>query len=295
MQHNVLRRLRTYARTVALCVGAAGVLVVLGGTPSPATGAGEAVPCADCHEEATASFNGSYHAKAWQGANGCQSCHGTTDQHLNTEQSKKTIVSFSKDGGRSAEEMNKQCLGCHQKSANLAMWDMGAHQKNDVACISCHDIHKPRSTVNQPTVCFTCHRDVRSDANKISHHPIIEGKVKCSDCHNTHGTLAKHMIAADSINQLCYKCHAEKRGPWVWEHPPVEENCANCHSPHGSRHEGLLVEKIVNLCQNCHDDRQHHASVLGENPKDHYLLKRACIECHHSIHGSASFRRSFTR
>ena len=27
---------------------------------------------------------------------------------------------------------------------------------------------------------------------------------------------------------------AEKRGPFLWEHAPVVENCTNCHTPHGS-------------------------------------------------------------
>ncbi|MDD3815101.1 MAG: DmsE family decaheme c-type cytochrome [Desulfocapsaceae bacterium] len=259
--------------------------------------------CLSCHEQAVLSFNASFHSKIWKGENDCQACHGSTDQHIG-DQSKTTIISFSKNGGRTAEELNKQCLGCHTQSANLALWDMGAHKKNDVACISCHDIHQPRSTVKQPDVCFSCHKDIRSDANKISHHPIIEGKVKCSDCHNTHGTQAKHMLNAENTNQLCYKCHADKRGPNIWEHPPVEENCLICHSPHGSRHESLLVEKVVNLCQDCHDDSSHHGAAYDTSTafagsaavsvKDRFVA-RACLECHHDIHGSASFRRSLSR
>lgn len=252
-------------------------------------------PCVDCHEQAVPSFNSSFHSKIWQGENDCQACHGSTEKHIADGGGKETIISFSKGGGRTTEELTSQCLGCHAKSANLAMWDMGAHKKNDVSCAACHDIHQPRSTVNQPDVCFGCHRDVRSDANKISHHPIIEGKVKCSDCHNTHGTLTKHMINAESINQLCYKCHADKRGPWVWEHPPVEENCLICHNAHGSRHESLMAEKVTSLCQNCHDDRRHHATAYDGASTSHYLLKRSCLECHHSIHGSANFNRSFSR
>lgn len=303
MQHTILRRLRTYARKTAMGLGAAGAIAVLAGA-TPATSATGGAPCADCHDKAVAAFESSFHAKIWQGANGCPSCHGTTDQHLN-DPSKKTIISFSKDGGRTAEELSKQCLECHQKtSAQLAMWDMGAHKKNDVACVSCHKIHQPRPTVNQPTVCFTCHRDVRSDANKMSHHPIIEGKVKCSDCHNPHGTLSKHMINAESVNQLCYKCHADKRGPWIWEHPPVEENCAICHTPHGSRHETLLVDKVVNLCEDCHDIEgagTHESAVntaanmFSAASSSKRVSARGCIECHHAIHGSSNFKRSFTR
>jgi len=271
---------------------------MLGFNSTPLARAAErGAQCAECHAEAVASFNSSFHSHAWQGENDCQSCHGSTDQHLNN-QSKSTIISFSKDGGRTAEELTHQCLGCHAKSANLTMWDMGEHKKNDVACVACHHIHRPRSTVKQPEVCFGCHRDVRSDVNKMSHHPIIEGKVKCSDCHNTHGTLTPHMINAENNNQLCYKCHADKRGPFVWEHPPVEEDCLICHTPHGSRHETLLVEKVVNLCQDCHDtseDFSHAARAYdakagfgGSETRPHFRA-RACLECHHAIHGSTNF------
>ena len=33
------------------------------------------------------------------------------------------------------------------------------------------------------------------------------------------------MLKEASVNDNCYKCHAEKRGPFLWEHPPVRENC----------------------------------------------------------------------
>ena len=88
--------------------------------------------------------------------------------------------------------------------------------------------------------------------NKQSHHPIKEGKVACADCHNPHGELNDKMLKAGSINDLCYKCHAEKRGPYMNEHPPVEENCDNCHNPHGSNHERLLTQRVPSLCEQCH-------------------------------------------
>ena len=60
------------------------------------------------------------------------------------------------------------------------------------------------------------------------------------------------MIKADSVNELCYKCHTEKRGPFLFEHAPVREDCVSCHEPHGSNHKRLLVQKLPNLCWNCH-------------------------------------------
>ena len=279
-------------------------LITMGGglwgqflAPSTTQAAELGATCVSCHEKLVASFKSSFHAKIWQGKNDCQSCHGATDKH-EKDPSKQTIISFNNMGGRTPEELSKQCLSCHKKSEHLANWDMGEHKKNDVTCVACHTIHTPRFTVNQPEVCFNCHKDVRSDVNKMSHHPIIEGKVMCSDCHNTHGTLTKHMINAENNNQLCYKCHADKRGPWIWEHPPVEENCAICHTPHGSRQPNLLVERVFTLCQDCHTDHvpiDNKLSFTNDQTDSKRTVGRACLNCHHSIHGSSNFRRSFSR
>jgi DmsE family decaheme c-type cytochrome len=135
----------------------------------------------------------------------------------------------------------------------------------------------------------------------MSHHPVIEGKVKCSDCHNTHGTQTKGMLTAESVTQLCYKCHTDKRGPFIWEHPPVAEDCTICHTPHGSRHETLLAEKVTNLCQNCHDNSSHHDDAydadagFGGSASSNRFRGRACLECHKAIHGTNNFRRALSR
>ena len=65
------------------------------------------------------------------------------------------------------------------------------------------------------------------------------------------------MIKADWVNELCLQCHTEKRGPFLWEHAPVRENCLNCHNPHGSNHDKLLVAKQPYLCQRCHMNTRH--------------------------------------
>ena len=90
---------------------------------------------------------------------------------------------------------------------------------------------------NQADICGTCHQPIRAATLKPSHHPIIEGKVKCTDCHNPHGALTPAMLKQPTINDQCYSCHADKRGPYVFKHPPVEENCLTCHNPHGSSHD----------------------------------------------------------
>jgi DmsE family decaheme c-type cytochrome len=135
---------------------------------------------------------------------------------------------------------------------------------------------------------------------KPSHHPLREEKMQCTNCHNPHGTQTAKLISANSVNDKCYECHAEKRGPFLWEHPPVHENCLNCHDPHGSPHEPLLLVKKPLLCQRCHSDAFHPRQLLaipqGSNGKPStsvyqqpaMLQYRACTNCHVMIHGSNS-------
>jgi DmsE family decaheme c-type cytochrome len=140
--------------------------------------------------------------------------------------------------------------------------------------------------------CTSCHRQIRSQLLKPSHHPIIEGRVTCSDCHNPHGALSKAMVKQETINQQCVSCHAEKRGPYVWEHAPVEENCLTCHNPHGSNHNRLLHERAPNLCQDCHDASRHPGTIYGGDQgfsnatPNTRLIARGCVNCHYNIHGS---------
>lgn len=260
--------------------------------PMSAAASGQEV-CNECHEEVVTAFAGSFHGKAWSGmgkSSGCQSCHGSADKHKD-DPSKATIITFGKDSMQSAAEQSERCLKCHSDSAALAFWEMGAHQANDVTCTNCHSIHQSKNVVSQPQTCEGCHRSVKTEINKQSHHPIKEGKVKCSDCHNPHGDFGPSMIRAASVNELCYKCHSEKRGPYMWEHPPVEENCLTCHTVHGSNHRSLLAKKTPYLCQSCHAWTQHPSTVYGANASfvnggTRQFVGRNCLNCHTNVHGS---------
>lgn len=253
--------------------------------------------CIDCHEAMVNSFDNTFHAKIWKGMgelHNCQTCHGDTTDHIDSP-SEKNVLTYNKKGGSEPDKLSGKCLECHGSDTQLAMWDMSLHSRNDISCFSCHTMHVGRANVDQPTKCFTCHREIRSAVNKQSHHPIIEHKLKCTDCHNTHGTLSPQMTRDDTVNQLCYQCHAEKRGPFIWGHSPVEENCLICHTPHGSRHAKLLVEKIPNLCQDCHDWSRHpgtpyaaNSAFAGSSPSNRFY-GRSCLNCHSEIHGSANF------
>ncbi len=114
--------------------------------------------------------------------------------------------------------------------------------------------------------------------------PLREGKIVCSDCHNPHGSATESLIREDSINDNCYKCHAEKRGPFLFEHTPVRENCLNCHDPHGTVNEYSLKLSRPRLCFECHNFG--HAGNSGPNAIQ--TMGRQCQNCHTQVHGSNS-------
>jgi DmsE family decaheme c-type cytochrome len=178
------------------------------------------------------------------------------------------------------------------------------HARNQLGCADCHNPMEKnsvngllaKSTIND--TCEACHQQQRNEFNKRSHMPLHEGKITCVDCHNPHGSATKPLLKADSTNAVCYNCHAEKRGPFLWEHQPVRDNCTNCHAVHGSNHDKLLVAERPFLCQQCHNLSVGHSSQLyradqtaaagqlpggATNPR---LPGRACQNCHTQIHGS---------
>jgi DmsE family decaheme c-type cytochrome len=238
----------------------------------------------------------------------CSSCHGESDAHLAKPAGAKPDRTFGKKSTLTAEAKNQACLTCHQGGKRIH-WSQSLHANRDVACSTCHQVHTPhdmvRDKVAQSETCFTCHKQQRTEIHRQSRHPILEGKVSCSDCHNPHGTAGEKQLVRDNVNDTCYACHMEKRGPFVRTHQPVQENCAICHNPHGSINDNLLRARSPFLCQSCHEPTSHRGNVgsftgsAGGSTAAN-LLARGCLNCHTNIHGTnnprdVSNERTFRR
>lgn len=326
MQIKMVNRSRSnWPRVLGIFSGA---LLLLGGVPALAAQSAPgkqdvAELCKGCHAAYVESYRTSTHGqKGNLKRPDCQACHGNGDAHVKAGGGRGVggMLGFN-DKSIPAEKKAGVCLSCHEGNRHLAFWDAGKHKTNEVSCNNCHSLHgtpgpgatmasvrsNPSVTPYQTTsrqleyeTCTSCHRQIRSQLLKPSHHPIIEGRVKCTDCHNPHGGLSQAMVKSESITQLCTTCHAEKRGPYVWGHPPVEENCLTCHNSHGSNHNRLLAEKAPNVCQDCHDASRHPGTVYGGgggfNPvpvppataavPNTRLIARGCVNCHFAVHGS---------
>jgi DmsE family decaheme c-type cytochrome len=238
------------------------------------------------------------------GNHDCETCHGPAKNHLTKKNPDGSRVlppmTFSRE--TPAEDKNAVCLSCHQNGARMH-WPGSTHDVEGVACVDCHRVHKADDPVlaveTQPQVCFQCHQEQRAQFLKQSRHPVQAssnamshtGLMACSDCHKPHGSIGPALLARNTINETCYDCHAEKRGPLLWEHAPVREDCTNCHTPHGSNYENLLVARQPWLCQQCHASSRHPSSIYsgdGIPPAgaDQRILGKQCLNCHSQVHGS---------
>jgi DmsE family decaheme c-type cytochrome len=290
--------------------------------------------CQTCHEQQHASFVKTAHGKlakaGWKAeSQGCESCHGPGKAHVEAGGDKTKIRTFENE---SLKQISESCLRCHAGKEEHNNYKRGEHWRNDVGCTDCHSPHlstklaaklagEPQNKVgapsstqpvgpfsahsndlappkmlikNEPQLCMTCHNETKSQFTAPFHHKVLEGAMKCSDCHNPHGGFEQKQARLSSgADAACFKCHADKQGPFVFEHAPSKvEGCAVCHTPHGGSNPKMLKRNNVNqLCLECHSNV---ALKVGEieapgTPTFHNqatLRYQNCTTCHMKIHGS---------
>lgn len=143
---------------------------------------------------------------------------------------------------------------------------------------------------NESELCLSCHKTQQAQFNQPTHHAIPEGKMQCSSCHNPHGG-PRGNLRGETVNETCIRCHAEIPGPYVFQHPPVEEDCTICHKPHGSTNRSLLKQTEPFLCLKCHAGPHTRGAGLthGDDPTTTSRIPTyywQCTSCHVRIHGS---------
>jgi len=222
----------------------------------------------------------------------CEACHGPGATHAKSKFKKGgTIIGFGKKAWTPVKEQNDKCLRCHQNHERIG-WKGSSHEFNGVACASCHKLHAGRDPVmdrqEQARVCLTCHINKQAKFFQVSHHPVREGQMACSDCHNVHAENGSGLMVKASMREKCTSCHAEKRGPFLWEHAPAAEDCMLCHDPHGSNQTALLKKRAPQLCQECHSQPGHPGSRLdgSQLASSPFLALKGCANCHSAVHGS---------
>ena len=227
----------------------------------------------------------------------CESCHGPGSAHTGRQDvgaGHSPVINFGRDAVTPVEEQNAVCLKCHTRDPGQ-QWTGSSHQSGQVSCADCHDVHATVDPVSVLTdeadVCYKCHMKQRADNLKPYAHPVRQGIMTCTACHDPHHSTGDALLKRNTVNELCWSCHTELRGPYLFEHPPVSEDCLLCHEAHGSIQPAMLTRRPPLLCQSCHSQRGHPSGsytkngLPGNNPSA-FVLNGSCVNCHSQIHGS---------
>lgn len=246
--------------------------------------------CADCHPDKSTAFPSSLHAAPMKNSKlplnqqGCEGCHGAGGIHQSEDN--PDVVAFKK---WNAKDSSAACLRCHDATLSDAHWKQSGHAKAGLSCVSCHQIHPDSSptpekgdvhvsAASNPAdvtkiatksshglliapeakLCGQCHAPQLAQFRLTSHHPVPEGQMLCSSCHDAHPSKTmKGRVETDK--SACVTCHREQAGPFVFEHDPVSmgtgDGCGECHRPHGSNNPNLLSSFSRGMCAQCHTEK----------------------------------------
>ncbi|MGC2215041.1 MAG: DmsE family decaheme c-type cytochrome [Silvibacterium sp.] len=253
--------------------------------------------CAICHQDEVKAFPNDPHSRLALEHSGkgvtCESCHGPGQAHVESGGVANKIFQFTK---ATPKQVEAKCLACHV--GDHPNFERTAHGEALVSCTSCHSIHKfeaqtPLLRKSQPGLCYQCHTDIKAAFAQPFHHRVDEGLMKCTDCHDPHGTFQPNLLRISATqDEICTKCHIENAGPFVYEHPPIKtEGCTSCHFPHGSSNPRLLIRNNLNsMCLQCHSPSMNFTAPGTPSFHNQANQYQACTVCHVQIHGSnASF------
>ncbi len=258
--------------------------------------------CAACHEDVVNAFtadnpHAAMDAPDWHGrspgALSCAGCHGDPSAHLEAGGGKETIFSFDESNGHVVNA--KRCLACHGDVH--PRFFQSPHAAAGMDCTSCHTIHGekmphtpllqaahvtqgPMDRISASSLfCKQCHGEVFTQFEFNERHRLREGILECKSCHDPHAAQSRILLGGFK-QQQCLECHADKGGPYTFEHGSVMvEGCVACHAPHGSPNRHMLkYQRVAELCFSC------HASPPSFHSR--FTLDTVCTNCHSSIHGS---------
>lgn len=254
--------------------------------------------CLSCHEDYDKSIFGTAHRIREEDVGGvaCSDCHAGAEAHMEDPD----ISNIANPGKLGVKGTGAVCASCHLSSHEQTMHERNVHASNDISCSDCHRIHSNRNTAllekEEVALCLGCHTGVQAQFALPSRHPVTDGVMKCSECHMTMDGDRRQFDFTGS-NESCYRCHAQFRGPFPYEHEATvdyatgEGGCLNCHSPHGSTLPRMLKQSYESphyaICSQCHSvppghryNSQHGSTWAGVS----------CSECHSDIHGSYTSR-----
>lgn len=192
------------------------------------------------------------------------------------------------------------CRVCHTSHNALGphLWTQPATASEDPnaidLCGACHDggiVKAPHGTHHPIAIAHPKQDDTEPDVSgDIKTQPVIA----CIGCHDPHGESVPSAQLRYPVEDLCFKCHADKQDIKNSIHDPATNQwakdiefvsggtCVDCHPMHGPESERGLRRLLSNqqgdaaqLCQACHQaeapgkavETPHINKVLSSTPK----------------------------
>jgi len=207
------------------------------------------------------------------GAGICISCH---NPHGSSR-----VGQVERDGG-------ELCVVCHQ--AKKTEFDQKVvHPPVAEGCVDCHDPHQsPRRFQLKgeegpiSSLCFRCHEQGMF-TKEHRHGPVGSGD--CIACHRPHASNNERLLIAPTAGgELCFRCHQDRKSEFTMKqvHPPVEEDCTNCHDPHSAEARFQLNQAVPQLCAGCHEDLSPGVfeDITQAKTKHPPVAEGRCTACH---------------
>ncbi len=207
------------------------------------------------------------------GAGVCISCH---NPHGSNQE---------KQMQRSGGEL---CLVCHQAKKEEFSQDV-VHAPVEEGCVDCHDPHESAMRFQLKgdggavsSLCFQCHES-EMFTKEHRHGPVGSGD--CIACHQPHASKNPSLlIAPQEKSELCFRCHQDRKEDFSMKHvhPPVVEDCGQCHDPHSSPARFQLHQAGAELCVTCHEDLSPDVySDMNQAKYKHLPVDEGrCTACH---------------
>jgi DmsE family decaheme c-type cytochrome len=177
--------------------------------------------CGMCHDDVMSEFRFTSHGQMRDPkGESCEACHGPGSLHV---QEGEGFIAMPNDAN---------CLSCHSGAhahrlmhtdkKGMMDWSFSHHRNAGVGCTECHNPHshtpmglriRPEFQVQQidstSALCLSCHQDIMGRISMPYHHPIREGAMGCTSCHDPHSNMERRLLAK---NETCYKCHQAQQG-----------------------------------------------------------------------------------
>jgi len=153
------------------------------------------------------------------------------------------------------------------------------------------------------TNCFASESCITADCHanmgkaEFVHEPVADSE--CDMCHvetgETHPGEARSFELTEQGPALCLQCHDAPGVDKKNIHPPVEDDCTNCHNPHQGTQSKFLHKPLGELCLSCHDQVK---KIIQEAKSKHApVAKGECLSCHlpHASDNSTLFTSEYPR